>query len=211
MCKPHHVATVYHEVIVSDVLMKKENTIFYEKMLYISVEVFKIVVAHPIASIACAPVSTIATATGPITGVVVGASCYIGTVSAINSIIPSTEVTILEDDETINLHYNQIMHRVTETICDAFSLLKMKRHYFFYIVKQKTFDDKNDLQDLMIEEEIKIDQQIDVTRLNFVPIILSKDLDYKVGFHRYDKTEVIFMYADGTKNIYLIKRLVKLY
>ena len=87
----------------------------------------------------------------------------------------------------------------------------MKRHYFFYIVKQKTFDDKNDLQDLMIDEEIKIDQQIDVTRLYFVPIILSKDLDYKVGFHRYDKTEVIFMYADGTKNIYLIKKLVKLY
>ena len=98
VCKPHHGVTIYHEAIVSDGLIKKQTTIFREKILYVSVEFIKVLVAQPIASMVCTPITTLAMATGPITGGVVGTSCYIGTVTGVNNIIPSTEVTNLEDN-----------------------------------------------------------------------------------------------------------------
>jgi hypothetical protein len=205
LCKPNQLLTVYSEKIVSEALMKKNDRSENEKYMYMGTEFVKGLIVNQIAGITCSPIMTLGWMTGPYTGLIAGSSCYLGTTSGLYNLMPSIKVTNLDEYETFTLTINKIMNDITEIACGINPDGLTNERYFFYFIKQKTLDNNNNLKEIVIDEVIKIDEEIDVKRLTFMPVILSQTYDYKFGMHMYDEKEVIFMFKEGRTNFFLIK------
>lgn len=205
LCKPNQLLTVYSEKIVSDVLIEKKNRNENEKYIYMGTEFIKGLIVNQIAGTTCTPIMTLGWMTGPMTGLFAGSSCYLGTTSGLYYLMPSIEVTKLDEYETFTLTINKIMNDITEIACDINPDGLTNERYFFYFIKQRTFENKNKLKEIEIDEVIKIDEEIDVKSLTFIPVILSQTYDYELGMHMYDEKEVIFMFKEGRTNFFLIK------
>lgn len=205
ICKPNQLMTVYSENIVSDALIEKNTKKENEEYMYITTELIKGLIINKIAGIICTPIMALGSMTGPLTSLLAGSSCYVGTTTGVYNLMPSIEVTNLDEYETFSLTINKIMNDITRIVCETISDDLSNERYFFYFIKQKTFENKNSLKEIVIDEVIKIDEEIDLKGLILMPVFLSQTFDYEFGMHIYDEKEVIFMFKEGRTNFFLIK------
>lgn len=205
MCQADQKVTVYIESIASNALIEQQTKLFYEKIVYLSVGAIYGLVATNIATTICTPIAAAAATTGPITGAAVGTSCYLGTTAGVYKILPMPERTVQDDFETVTINNYHIMKDVMKRVCELMPIDMQNERFFIYVIKQKSYDTKNDLKGITIEEIVKIDKSIDLKGLIFIPIFLSKTLDYDYGMHFSLDTDVTLMYTEGTNNFFLIK------
>lgn len=204
MCEADQKAIVYIETIASNALIEKQTTLFYEKIFYLSVATMYGLVANNVASTICAPITAAVAPTGPMS-IAVGTSCYLGTTAAVFKILPMPEKTVQDDFDTVTISNYNIMKDVSYRMCDVMSNDLPYNTFFLYVIKQKSVDDKNDLEGMVIEEIVKINKNIELKGLIFVPIFLSKTLDYEIGLHYWFDTEATLLYTEGNDNFFIIK------
>ena len=205
MCQADQRVTVYVEEIASNALIEKQTTLFYEKIIYVSVATIYGIIATNIATTICTPITAALATTGPITGAIVGTSCYLGTTAGVYKILPMPERTVQDDFETVTINNYNIMKDVMERVCEIMPIEMPNERFFIYVIKHKSIDNQNDLKGITIEEIVKIDKSIDLKGLIFIPIFLSKTLDYEIGMHFSLDKDVTLLYTEGSNNFFLIK------
>jgi hypothetical protein len=204
MCASDQNAIVYMENVASNALIQKENTIFYQKIFYISVATVYGMVATNVANTICVPITAAVAPTGPLSWAV-GTSCYLGTTAAVFNILPLPEKTELDDFDTVTLSNYNTMKDVSNRVCDVMSNDLPGNRFFVYVIKHKSIDNKNELEGVVIEEVVKLNKNIEIKGLIFVPIFLSKNLDFEMGIHYDFDTEATLLYTEGNDNFFLIK------
>jgi hypothetical protein len=210
MCEADQKAIVYIETIATNALIEKQTTLFYEKIFYFSVATMYGLVATNVANTICTPITAALAPSGPMS-LAVGTSCYLGTTATVYKILPMPEKTVQDDFDTVTISNYNIMKDVSYRVCDVMSNDFPYNRFFIYVIKQKSLDNKNDLEGMVIEEIVKINKNIELKGLIFVPIFLSKTLDYEIGLHYGFDTEATLLYTEGNDNFFLIKTLKVLF
>jgi hypothetical protein len=204
MCEADQKAIVYIEMIATNALIEKQTTLFYEKVFYLSVAAMYGLVASNVANTICTPITAAVAPTGPLS-IALGTSCYLGTTAAVYKILPMPEKTVQDDFDTITISNYNTMKDVSNRVCDVMSTDMPYNRFFVYVIKEKSINNKHDLEGVVINEIVKINKNIELKGLIFIPIFLSKTLDFEMGIHYDFDTEVTLLYTEGNDNFFLIK------